>query len=73
MKNLHIGTSPLTNRIYAGTVLKDGKTWGANKSDVTGSACGAVIEHVLANKGTVTVNLNGKPRYEISVKTLTPN
>ena len=70
MKNLHVGTSPLTNRIYAGTVLKDGKTWGANKSDVTGAACGAVIEHVLGNKGSVIVNLDGKPCYEISVKKL---
>jgi hypothetical protein len=47
-KQLHVGTSPLTNRIYAGHVLKDGATWGANKQDVTGAACGAVCEHVLA-------------------------
>lgn len=42
MKTLHIGTSPITNRIFAGTVLKDGVTWGAGKQDVTGAACGAV-------------------------------
>ena len=27
MRKLHVGTSPLTNRIYAGHVLKDGATW----------------------------------------------
>lgn len=49
MRKLHVGTSPLTNRIYAGHVLKDGATWGDGKQDVTGAACGAVCEHVLAN------------------------
>jgi len=29
LKNLHVGNSPLTNRIYAGTVLKDGWSWGS--------------------------------------------
>ena len=51
MRKLHVGTSPLTNRIYAGHVLKDGATWGEGKQDVTGAACGAVCEHVLANGG----------------------
>lgn len=53
MRKLHIGTSPLTNRIFAGHVLKDGRTWGEGKQDVTGPACGAVIENVLANGGFV--------------------
>ena len=35
MSQIHVFTSPLTNRIYAGTVLKNGYTWGANKQDVT--------------------------------------
>lgn len=70
MKELHIGTSPLTNRIYAGTVLKDGMTWGAGKMDVTGPACGAVAEHVIANKAPVIVTCNGKPKFEITVREL---
>ena len=36
MRKLHVGTSPLTNRIYAGYVLKDGITWGEGKQNVTG-------------------------------------
>ena len=64
MKQLHIGTSPLTNRIFAGHVLKDGRTWGEGKQDVTGAACGAVCEHVLAKGEPVTVNCNGKPGEE---------
>lgn len=75
MKKLHVATSPLTNRIYAGTVLKDGQTWGANKEDVTGAACGAVAEHVLRNGESVTVTCNGVPKFEITVRdlTVTPN
>jgi hypothetical protein len=68
MKTLHIGTSPLSNRIYAGTLLKCGTTWSENKQDVTGKVCGAVIEHVLANNAPVIVTVNGIPKYEISVR-----
>lgn len=70
MKPLHIGTSPITNRIFAGTVLKDGRTWGAGKQDVTGAACGAVAEHVLANGEPVVVTCNGKPKFRITVEEL---
>lgn len=70
MKPIHIATSPLTNRIYAGHVLKCGTAWGANKQDVTGAACGSVCEHVMANGGEVIVSANGKPKFEISVRDL---
>ena len=70
MRKLHVGTSPLTNGIYAGHVLKDGATWGEGKQDVTGAACGAVCEHVLANGEPVMVTCNGKPKYEITVREL---
>jgi len=70
MKPLHVGTSPLSNRIHAGHVLKDGRTWASGKQDVTGVACAAVAEHVLANKQPVVVSCNGVPLYEISVREL---
>ena len=69
-KPIHVGTSPITNRIYAGHVLKDGRTWGEGKQDVTGVACGAVAEHVLSNGCPVTVTCNGTPRFEITVREL---
>lgn len=69
-KPIHIGTSPLTNRIYAGHVLKDGRTWGEGKQDVTGLACAAVCEQVIANGEPVIVTCNGKPAYEITVRDL---
>lgn len=70
-KQIHIGTSPLTNNIYAGYVLKDGRTWSeTNKTDVTGEACAAVAQHVLAKGGEIVITANGKPAYEISAKKL---
>lgn len=69
-KAIHVGTSPLTNRIYAGHVLKDGRSWSEGKQDVTGMACGAVCEHVIANGGPVVVTCNGEPAYEITVRNL---
>ena len=70
MSVLDIATSPLTNRIYAGKVLKDGVTWSVHKQDVTGKACGAVCEHVMLNGEPVVVTCNGKPKYEITVRLL---
>lgn len=67
-KPLHIATSPLTNTIYCGSVDKAGTGWLSNKTDVTGAACGAVAEHVLAFGKPVEVSVNGKPAFEITVK-----
>ena len=70
MKKLHVAPSPLTNHIFAGSVLKDGMTWGANKTDVTGEACAAVAKHVLVAGGEITVTSHGKPAYRITVEKL---
>lgn len=67
---VHVGTSPLTNKIYAGRLSKDGKSWGAGKVDVTGAACGAVVEHVMARGGSVVVSRNGEPAFEITVRAI---
>ena len=69
-KPLHIDVSPLTNRIYAGTVLQDGQTWATDKQDLTSPACAAVAQHVLANGEPVVVSCNGKPKWEITVRAL---
>ena len=72
-KKLHVVSSPLTGRVYCGTVLKSGDTWGANKTDVTGEACAAVAQHVLMAGGKTTVTRNGQPAYELVVREVTPN
>lgn len=70
---LHVAPSPITDTIFAGSVLKDGMTWGSNKTDVTGEACAAVAQHALAKGGTITVTANGKPCWEIAVRELGHN
>lgn len=70
MANLHVSVSPITNTIYAGSVLKDGMTWGSNKTDVTNEAIGAVARHIEVNGEPITVNLNGTPKYKITVEVL---
>ena len=72
-KPLHVAMSPLTCRIYAGHILRDGATWAANKTDVTGEACAAVAQHALEAGGTVTVTADGRPAYEITVKEVRHN
>lgn len=64
---LHIGTSPLTGTIYAGTTLKNG-TWAANKQDVTLEAIVAVAQHALKFGKPVEITCDGKLEYRITVE-----
>ena len=73
MKNLHIATSPLTGTIFCGTVLKDGRTWGANKKDMTIEALVAVAEHAIhfgekTGKAIEISKPDGTPEYIIRVE-----
>ena len=66
-KKLHIGTSPLTGTIYAGTTLKNG-TWAANKQNVTLEALVAVAQHALNFGKPVEIMCDGKIEYRITVE-----
>ncbi|MAO23816.1 MAG: hypothetical protein Unbinned3818contig1000_71 [Prokaryotic dsDNA virus sp.] len=71
IKDLHIATSPLTGTIFAGNVLKDGRTWGANKKDVTVEALVAVAEHALKFGKPVEISkADGTPEFRITVECL---
>lgn len=74
LKKLTIGTSPLTNTIFAGHLLKDGRTWGVNKQDVTIDALAAVIEHCInheqRNDGEKVALTAGNTQYVISIEKL---
>lgn len=73
-KKLHVGLSPLTNTIYCGSVLKDGMTWGANKTDVTNEAICAVVDHIKEFKRRtgkdVELSIDGKPVLRVTVEDL---
>lgn len=72
MKKIHIAASPLTGTIFAGTVLKDGRTWGAGKQDVTIEALVAVAEHALKfGKPIEIIKADGALAYRISVEART--
>lgn len=68
-KPIKIATSPLTNTIFAGHLLKDGRTWAAGKQDVTMDCLLAVVEHAM-NFGTdIQIQReDGTVDFEISVK-----
>ena len=68
-KKLHIGTSPLSGTIFAGTLLKGGHLWSANKQDVTIEALVAVAEHTLKFGSPVVISdLEGNPEFRITVE-----
>ena len=69
-KPIHVATSPLTNTIYAGTLLKCGTVWSANKQDVTVEVLVAVAEHALSFGRPVEINANGLPLYRITAERL---
>ena len=75
LQKLHIGTSPLNGTIHIGYLLKDGRTWANNKTDVTIDALVAVIEHALlfkerSGENIIVSEINGNKVYEIAVKRL---
>ena len=71
MSRLHVAVSPLTGTIFAGTVLKDGRTWGSNKKDVTIEALVAVAEHTLDfGQPVIIKKLDGTPEFKITVERL---
>lgn len=68
---MHVQVSPLTNTIFAGSVLKDGMHWGANKQDVTIECLVAVAQHVIQfGKPVIISKADGIPEFEITVKKL---
>lgn len=69
LSKLHVATSPLTNRIFAGRTNKAGDAFLSGKQDVTGLACAAVAQYVLNGDAVpLVVTANGVPKYEITVK-----
>jgi hypothetical protein len=72
-KPLHVAASPLTGKIFCGHILKDGRTWAANKEDVTIDALVAVAKHTLKfNKPIIISDADGTPVYKIEVTALQP-
>lgn len=65
MSDFRVGCSPLTSRLYAGNVLKNGM-WGRTKHDVTDSAVSAVALHLLQLGEKMQFNYKGE-EYEIKV------
>lgn len=72
-KKLHVGASPLTGTIYAGTLLKDGATWAAGRQDVTMDALVAVAQHGIHFGKPIEITCNGKPEFRITVEYLGGN
>lgn len=69
LDNIHIACSPLTDRLYLGTVSKrDSSTW-SNKVDCTSTFIGALM--TWAPPGTIRlVTDNHGNEYEIEVRKL---
>jgi len=71
VKKLHIAVSPLTNTIFCGSVLKDGRTWSSDKQDVTIQCLVAVAEHAISfGEPVIIQKMDGTPEYKITVEKL---
>ena len=70
-KKLQVHTSPLTNTIFCGKILKDG-LWATNKQDVTMQALLAVISLVKNFGKPVEIRTeDGKLEYRITLEDFT--
>lgn len=66
-KKVLIGCSPITSRIFSGTLLKDGMTWSSDRQDVTDTAVGAVAQHLIQKQESLEFEMGGK-KYLMEVK-----
>ena len=70
MKKLHLGLSPLTNKIYCGSLIEKGTCWGANRTDVTLDAISSVVDHAIAfekKSGKKLTLTGGGKKYTITI------
>ena len=69
MKNLRVGCGAF-GTIFAGKLLRDGRTWGAGKQDVTIDALVAVAQHVIKFGKPVEISGSGggAVEYRITVE-----
>ena len=65
-KNLKLGVSPITKRVYAGRVSKKGNTW-LDKVDITEQFLQCCLAYFDANTEN-TISADDKPVYIITVK-----
>lgn len=66
MAQFKVGCSPLTSKIYAGKVLKNG-LWGSVKHDVTDTAVSAVAQHLLQLDQRLQFKSHNGKTYELKV------
>jgi hypothetical protein len=64
---MRIATAALSGRIYLGRSSKDGTHFVGNKTDVTSDVLKAIIDKVGPGN-IVTVEVDGKPAFEIEVR-----
>lgn len=68
MGKLVVSVSPLSNRIIAGSLLKNGYTYGANKTDVTEEAVASVALHLQKANQTFEFTLRDGNTYQLKVE-----
>ncbi|OHD26874.1 MAG: hypothetical protein A2Y38_15485 [Spirochaetes bacterium GWB1_59_5] len=69
--NIVIATAALSKRIYAGRMNKAKTALTDGKQDVTSDVLKAIIDKIGVG-GIETVTVDGKPRFEIEVREVTP-
>jgi hypothetical protein len=67
MSDLRLAISPITDKVYAGKIKKDGTFYQSNKTDVTNDFIGVVIARWNGYREVIT---DGSKQYEVIVREL---
>lgn len=69
LEDLHIGVSPLTDRLYLGTVSKKDRSTWASKVDCTSTFIGALMDWAPPGTARMVTDSHGN-RFEVEVRKL---
>ena len=67
LEDIKFGVSPLTNRVYIGTVSKKDPSLWVEKRDVVSDMCRVIIEWVSTD-GVLEITGKNGSRFEVTVK-----
>lgn len=67
-KQLRLGCSPLSGRVYVGRLDKTGRNFTDGKHEVTGDFIAALVDHLKFHGGETRIYADGKHAFTVTMQ-----